>query len=95
MRKFAVFNPTDGSYKKFDSIEDTLAEASDVAFIIYMRHVHENPFSIIEVAEDGTEIWSTPNGEIHDSPEVIKAKLETKIRNMKAFTEYNLVEKRV
>jgi hypothetical protein len=91
MKKFAVFNPTDGSYKKFDSIEDALAEASDVAFNIYMRHVHETPFSTIEVAEDGTEIWRAPNGDIHDSPELIKAKLEVKIRKMKAFADAGVI----
>lgn len=92
MQKFAVYNPLDGSSVLFDTIEETVAAATDVAFAMYLNYVHDAPFSLVDIAEDGAETWSTPDGVVIDSPAQIKAKLEKQIRHMQAFENAGAIQ---
>lgn len=92
MQKFAVYNPLDGMYKLFDTIEETVVAATEVAFAMYSNYVHDAPFSVVDIADNGAETWSTPAGDIYDSPTQIKAKLERQIRQMQAFANAGAIQ---
>jgi len=57
MKKFAVLNPLDGSYVYTDNETERDKLIAQMAFNLYKNHVHDAPYSIIEVAEDGSEKW--------------------------------------
>ena len=62
MIKYAVLNPSDGSYT-FAATElkrDKLIQAFALEF--YLSHVHGVPYSVVEVKEDGSEQWRSPEG---------------------------------
>lgn len=72
MRKFAVLNPLDGTYTyTTDEVErDKLIV--DTMFKLFMSHVHDSPYTIVETTEDGKEQWYTPKGDNILNPNIIE-----------------------
>ena len=60
MIKYAILNPANGTY----TFATTEAEREELlrkfAMEFYLSHVHGVPYSIVEVAEDGSEQWRAP-----------------------------------
>jgi hypothetical protein len=68
MKKFAVLNPLDGTYTYTDTETERDKLVAKFAFDLYRNHVHDAPYSIVEVAEDGSEKWFTISGEVIFNP---------------------------
>lgn len=60
MIKYAVLNPLDGTYTFATDVQERDAIARQRAWDFYLLHVHGVPYSIVEVAEDGSEQWRAP-----------------------------------
>lgn len=60
MIKYAIFNPTNGTYTFATDVQERDAIARQRAWEFYLSHVHGVPYSIVEVAEDGSEQWRAP-----------------------------------
>lgn len=85
MKKYAVFNPADGLYTQVDTIEEAVAKSAEIACAFFLEHTHNNPFSVVQIAENGDETWYLASGEMMDSPAQIQAKLEAQLRKAEAF----------
>lgn len=72
MKKFAVLNPMDGTYTytEDETKRDQLIVVA--ALQLYMTHVHDTPYSIVEMTEDNKEQWSNPSGEYIPSPYIFE-----------------------
>lgn len=59
--KYAVFNHLAGNYIKVDSEEE--AKKLYVKFIIelYNNYVHDQPYVVVEIDNDGNETWKQVN----------------------------------
>lgn len=68
MKKFAVLNPLDGTYVYTDNEIERDKLIVEAAFKLYISHVHDNPYAIVEITEDGKESWVTPKGEYTLNP---------------------------
>jgi hypothetical protein len=57
MIKYAIFNPLNGQYEYVDTVEQCQQTMANTAYGFYMLHSHNNPASIVEYFEDGSEKW--------------------------------------
>lgn len=62
MKKYAIFNPLNGQYTYTESLEECKFEMANTAYNFYISHSHNNPVSIVEYFEDGTEKWQNGDG---------------------------------
>jgi hypothetical protein len=86
MKKYAHLNPNTGEYKMFDTREETVSSAVDVAFQLFLFHTHGQPFVEIEVDEAGVETWSAAHdGAPMLSPAQLLAEVEQMQARMRAF----------
>jgi hypothetical protein len=60
---YAIFNPAVGLYERVEGVDERNKKFIQVMHDFYLQHGHAQPFSIIEVNEDGAETWRTPQGE--------------------------------
>jgi hypothetical protein len=74
--KYAIFNPSNGSYTYKDTYEDACSELASVGYEFYKSQTHGNPCTYIEVQDDGSEIWRNADGVILPSPEDIRKEME-------------------
>lgn len=79
--KYARLSPLDGSYTHFDSLEAAIDAAFIEAWNFYMSHTHGQPLSKVVVADDGSETWTTLEGESLPSPKEIEARTQ-RFRNL-------------
>lgn len=61
-KNYRVLNPITGEYRHASTLEECEQLVVDTAYDFYMMHVHNIPFSVVEVTDDGKEIWSTGEG---------------------------------
>lgn len=78
MRKYSVYNPITGDYSMVDTEGEAQALFIDVLMAYSQTHFHDNPYSIVDIAEDGSEVWTTPAGRELILGEV-KARLQGKL----------------
>ena len=71
MEQYAVFNPINGEYTKFDNTENALDGVMKTALDFYMKHTHNQPISKVIVNEDGSETWMTFEG-VDITTEILK-----------------------
>ena len=90
-RQFAVLNPTDGQYAKFDTPEQAVDAAVTIAVSFYISQTHGQPFAQINVAEDGTETWSAPDGTPMLSPAQHQAEMEARMRYLDSFVNAGVI----
>lgn len=84
--KFCVLNFKTGLYDEYKTKNEAIIAVTNNAFDSYMEHVHQNPISIVKVLEDGSEIWTSTNGD-DISTDMIKAKLQEKLVGEIKFTK--------
>lgn len=60
---YKILDPTLGGYKDAATLEECQQLFAQTAFDFYMHHVHGVPYSICEVADDGSEVWRSPSGD--------------------------------
>lgn len=59
---YKVHNPYTGLYTDVDTIEDLQSALAVEAWRAYMTMTHGQPFSVVTINADGTQVWRTPNG---------------------------------
>jgi hypothetical protein len=84
-KKYAVLNPNEGSYQRFDTTEEAINAAIDIAFAFYLHHTHNQPFADITINEDGSEIWQALDGSSMLSPEQLAAESEKMDEHIQSF----------
>lgn len=57
MKKYAVFDPENGTYIYYDSREEALNGFWNRVYGIALKHFHGIAYVSIEVGENGEEIW--------------------------------------
>jgi hypothetical protein len=66
--KFALIDPQNGTYSYFDSEQEVLQEFYVRMIRFAYPYFHNVPYSIVQINDDGNEIWSTPNGDPLENP---------------------------
>jgi hypothetical protein len=84
--KYAVLNPADGTYTYVNTLEEVVEKAAFFALSFYLIHVHDSPYSIVEVSENGAEAWTSPTGEAVLSPSQIEAQIRSELQKTGSFT---------
>lgn len=87
MRKYAVYNPLTGISTMADSEEEAKALFLDVLMEFCKSHFHDNPYSIVDVAEDGSEVWTTAGGR-----ELIQGELKLRLQGKLETYNWGQVE---
>lgn len=87
VKKYAVLNPTDGSYQKFDTVEAAVKQAVDTAFAFYLAQTHNQPFADITMNDDGSETWHSLDGNEMLSPAQIEAEGQRMAEHMQSFID--------
>ena len=72
---YKIFNPTTGEYEPAASLEECRAKTAEKIYNFYLTYAHNSPYSVVEVNDDGTEIWRNPHGDEILSPEQIQAEI--------------------
>lgn len=55
--KFAIINPATGTYEFVATKSELTETIATMAFEFFLLHTHGNPVSLVEVLEDGSEVW--------------------------------------
>jgi hypothetical protein len=71
--KYAIFNPMTGLYSFATSVDERNSSILNTALSFYKSYSSENFYSVVTVQEDGSEIWTTPDGEQLKSPKELEA----------------------
>jgi len=67
--KYAVLNPNDGSYTYFETEQEALDEFYLRLVQHALPHFHNITHSIVTIDENGAETWTTPDGNILETPQ--------------------------
>ena len=76
MKKYSVLNPTNGSYQDAETLDECLNLVSEIAYNLLLNYTHNQPYSVVEIHDDGSETWRNPAGEEILSPAQIKANIK-------------------
>jgi hypothetical protein len=82
--KYAYINPTTREYQYAETreaLQDALAQHAAETYVSH--YCNGEPYTIVEVQEDGSEKWYTPTGEAR----MTAAEIETKIKQMRSFAD--------
>ena len=60
-KSYRVLNPITGEYQHANTLEECEQLVVDTAYNFYMLHVHDIPYSVVEI-EEGKETWSSGSG---------------------------------
>lgn len=86
-RKFSVFDPATGKHTQVTSVEELKALIAQTALDFFNLHTHNRPYNIIDVGDDGSETWLSPDGEVVLSPDQLVAQMEADIENRIRFSK--------
>jgi hypothetical protein len=77
--KFVVLNPLTGIYTDAATEAERDLLLAKFSWDFYMSQTHQKPYSSVIVHDDGSEVWSAPDGEVMLSPEQLRALWEDAI----------------
>lgn len=72
MKVYKVFDPISGSYVQCDTKQVAHDVIASMALNYWLEHCHNQPYSVVEILEDGMTIWRNPEGDNIPNPEEIK-----------------------
>ena len=75
---YKVLNPLNGEYLTANTAEECVEFVADLAVNLVNNLTHNAPYSIVEINEDGSQIWRNPAGEEMVNMEQVKK--QTKLR---------------
>jgi hypothetical protein len=55
---YKIFNPADGLYTNVETLDECLKITAERAYNLYMQYTHQQPYSIVEITEEGYEVWN-------------------------------------
>ena len=76
MKKYSVLNPTTGSYQDAETLDECLDLVSEIAYNLLLNYTRNQPYSVVEIHDDGSETWQNPAGEEILSPDQIKLNIK-------------------
>lgn len=68
MLKYAIIDPLSGLYTYANTTEERNDLLAKTAWSFYLAQTNNQPYTNVEVKEDGSESWSAINGEPVLSP---------------------------
>lgn len=81
MKKYALLNPSNGTYTYYETIDTLQAALVKRMFDFYRLQVHNTLYSVVDVDEvAGTETWRSPTGELELSPAQLLSELGILLR---------------
>lgn len=63
MKKYKVFNPMEGQYYEYFSLEQCREAVFKGMWDMYIKHTHDQPYVVVTTNEDGSERWASASGE--------------------------------
>jgi hypothetical protein len=81
MKTYKVFDPYNGLYSDASTLEDLKKILAEKAWEAFLKITNNNPYTIVEVDEQGNETWKTMKGEPMISPEEIKNMIEKSLHS--------------
>jgi hypothetical protein len=79
---YKIFNPATGEYEPAATLEECTIKLASQAWTFYLQYAHGQPYSVVEINDDGSEVWRTPAGEEMTNPEVMKQLIKQKATNL-------------
>lgn len=58
-----------GEYADTVDKNECLAKLAETAWNFYLSYTHNQPYTVVTINEDGSEVWQAPNGDTILSPE--------------------------
>lgn len=62
MQQIALLNPMTGQYEFFDDKTSAATRFSHLLKEFYLLHTNQQPFSFMQINDDGSKTWKTING---------------------------------
>jgi hypothetical protein len=75
---YKILNPLNGEYVTANTIEECEVYVVDLAFNLLNHVTHNAPYSVIDIKEDGSQVWRNPQGE--EIADFDKLKEEARVR---------------
>ena len=82
--KYKILNPMTGQYDTFDTFDDCANELGARAWEFYLLHTHYNPYTVVEVNDDGSETWRNPTSDELRDPDAV---IDDVIEEIKLYKE--------
>jgi hypothetical protein len=84
--KYAIINPLTGENVIALDAKEAVEKAVDMAIDFFYAHTHNNPFTIVETLEDGSEKWySGVDGQAIPTPDELKAEASSRQKLSESF----------
>ena len=78
---YKVHNPYTGLYTDVDTIEELRSALAAEAWRAYTTLTHGQPFSVVTINADGSQVWRNPQGDDIPSAEEIQNIIQNNISN--------------
>ncbi len=76
---YKILNPLNGEYVTANDFEECTQFAADIALNLLTHYTHGAFYSVVDINEDGTQIWRNPQGEEIADPIKVKEKIKQQI----------------
>lgn len=87
---YKVLNPLNGEYLTANTPDECAEFVADLAINMLNSATHNAPYSVVEINEDGSQVWRNPVGsEIIQRPSFL-AKATSNVRNGMPLTSIPL-----
>jgi hypothetical protein len=81
MKIYKVLNISNGEYIDCNTEVETIRKIAQLAVDRWFEYTQGQPYSIVEINEDGLETWRNPEGQEIKSPAVLMAEVEALIKS--------------
>ncbi len=75
---YKILNPINGEYVTVNTFEECENYVVDLAFNLLNHTLHNSPYSVVTINEDGSQTWRNPRGEEIVNLEELNTKLKLK-----------------
>jgi len=76
---YKILNPTTGEYIAAETLEACTEALADTAMYLLNKFTLDAPYSVVDINEDGSQVWRNPQGQETVNLEELTAKLKLKI----------------
>lgn len=76
---YKILNPLNGEYVTANSADECFSFMADIALNLLTNYTHGAPYSVVDINEDGTQIWRNPQGDEIADPIKVKEKIAQKM----------------
>jgi hypothetical protein len=76
---YKILNPLNGEYTTANSFEECSEFVADLAVNILNNFTQNAPYSVVDINEDGSQTWRTPQGVEIVNLEELTVKIKTRV----------------